>query len=136
MNRRQKMENIIIGTLLESQSGDNYFTECGMLTPDMFLDDTNRQIFCYVSEMNAKGLCDTTPYDIFMEYEARVAGLVARMCELVTNFSFTKLKAQYNEKCFLADAIFQVAIQPTEVKFVDYVNRFIKMVFNYEENRE
>lgn len=135
MNRRQKMENIIIGTLLESQADNNYFTECRMLTPDMFLDKTNREIFGYVSEMNSKGLYETTPFDIFMEYQARVAGMVARMCELVADFSFIKLKAEFNEKCFLADAIFQLKAQPTEVRFEEYVNRFIKMVFNYEKNR-
>lgn len=125
MDRRQKIENIIIGTLLESKGDYNYFDDCRSLTPDMFLDEVNKRIFTLIVEMNMQGKVKTTPCDIFEEYGEKVMDIVPRMCELVTDFSFIHLKVEYNERQYLHNSI-----GLTDVSFTDYVNRFM---INYYE---
>ena len=125
MDRRQKIENIIVGTLLESKGIENYFDDCRNLIPDMFMDEANSRIFMLVSEMNRNGKVKTTPCDLFEEYGEKVADIVPRMCELVNDFSFIHLKAEYNERQY-----WQQSIGPTDVSFTDYVNRFM---INYYE---
>lgn len=125
MDRQQKIENIIIATLLESVGGINYYDECRNCTADMFRDEVNRRIWNLIVEMNAKGLEETNPCDIFNEYGDAVVDILPRMCELVCDFSFIHLKAEYNERQYWMESI-----GPTEVSFTDYVNRFM---INYYE---
>lgn len=125
MDRRQRIENIIIGTLLESKGETNYYDECRVLNADMFMDEVNRRVFLLVAEMNKNGKVCTTPCDIFDEYGEKVADIVPRMCELVIDFSFIHLKAEYNERQYLYGNV-----GPTDVNFTDYVNRFM---INYYE---
>jgi hypothetical protein len=132
MTVRQRVENIIIGTLLESAGADNYYDECTMLTPDMFLDDTNRRVFALVSDMNRNGKTATTLYDVYAEYGDAVADIVPRMAELVCDFSFIHLKTEYNEKRYLANINSPVEYRPTEVKFSTYVNKLIQIHFKDE----
>lgn len=127
MDRRQQLENIIIGTLLESTYERNYFDDVkSLVSQNMFLDETNRRIYGLIWEMNAKGMESTRPSDIFDEYGAKVADICADMCELCTDFSFIHLNTEYREKCFLAGCK-----NRKEVTFDDYVNRFI--VLSYEK---
>ena len=73
MERRQKLEKIIIGTLLESTWRYNYFDDVKcLISEDMFRDEVNRRIFVLIREMNANGKIDTTPADIFAENGAKV----------------------------------------------------------------
>lgn len=125
MDRQQKIENIIIATLMESIGGTNYYDECRNLTADMFRDDVNRRIWNMIVEMNADGLEDTTPCGIFEKYGDAVADIVPMMCELVCDYSFIHLKAEYNERQYWMESI-----GPTDVSFTDYVNRFM---INYYE---
>lgn len=134
MNRRDKLENIIIGTLLESNTERNFFDDgCSVLTSDMFKDDVNRRVFMLISEMNRKGKVNTTPCDIFEEYGEKVADIVPRMCELVTDYSFIYLKTKYNEERYLMNEFYGMEMKYTDVYFGDYVKRFIKVVFENEK---
>lgn len=133
MSRRQQLENIIIGTLLESNEERNYFDDCRFLiSQDMFLDDGNRHIFQIVQEMNGRGRSDTDPCTIFKEYGEAVSDLLGRMVALCVEYSFIHLKTQYNEGRFIASCLMGVEHKPTDVQFSDYVNEFIKRVANEE----
>lgn len=127
MSRRQQLENIIIGTLLESTWRHNYYDDVkSLITADMIEDDFNRRIFVLISEMNAKGMKETTPCDIFREYRAGVIDILPVMCDLCAEFSFIHLNTKYRELCFLNGCKGR-----REVTFNDYVNQFI--VMSYEK---
>ena len=136
MNRRDKLENIIIGTLLESNAERNFYDDCcSVITPDMFNDEVNRRIFVMVSEMNRNGKVNTTPCDIFEEYGNVVVDIMPRMCELVTDYSFIYLKTKYNEEQYILSEYYGIETKYTDVCFGDYVKRFIKAVFENEKER-
>lgn len=136
MERRQQLENIVIGTLLESTEYHNYYDEVkSSVVPEMFQNETNRRIFRLIAEMNAKGKADTTPCDIFNEYGESVVDIAADMCDLCTDFSFIHLKMDYNERHFLASVMFGVEQMKTDVQFEDYVNQFIKFALSDEKSK-
>lgn len=135
MTRREKLENIIIGTLLESREERNYYDDCRSLSADMFQNDTNRRIFGYIMEMNAKGMSDTTPADIFKEYGAEVMDIVPSLSSLCIDYSFIHLKTEYNERNYIASLVYGTKQQRTEVRFEDYVTQFIKLVYDEETKR-
>jgi len=131
ITRQQYLENIIVGTLLESVEGMNYYEETKyMITPDMMQDETNRRIYTYIVDMNAKGMNKTTPCDIFEEYGEVVIDILPRMCELCNEYSFLWLKFDYNERRYLASEVYGVNGRETEVQFSDYVNQYVKMIFD------
>lgn len=131
MSRRQTLENIIIGTLLDL--GADYYGQCkSVITGDMFLDPTNRRIYGLIVEMKGKGMKDTTPYDIYNEYGKSVVDIVPRMCELVAEWSFVYKKMEHNELCWLIGILNGVDLEYTNVSFEDYVNGFVQNVFNDE----
>lgn len=137
MTRRQEVENIIIGTLLSSDSQDNFFESCRCcITEDMFSDEVNRRLFRMVSEMNKAGNPETDPYSILMTYGDEVKDIVYRMCELSCEFSFLHKKTQYNERQFLIWVSYGFKPNYTHVTFDDYVNRFIQLVFSNEKEGE
>ena len=132
---RGRLENIIIGTLLESTADDNYYTDCRCcVTEDMFLDATNRRIYHYVSEMQAGGKSATRPSDIFSVYGAEVVDILQDMIDKVNNYSFLYLKWLINEGSYLYEMNTGVKVKYTNVMFSEYVNAFVKMYF-YEEKR-
>lgn len=125
MERRQKLENIIIGTLLESTWRYNYFDDVKcLISEDMFRDEVNRRIFGLIREMNANGKIDTTPADIFEEYGAKVLDIVTQIVDLCTDYSFIHLNMRYRETCFLSGCQTK-----RNVTFSDYVNQFVMMSY-------
>ena len=133
MNRRDELENIIIGTLLESNTERNYYDDCGtIITADMFLDEKNRRVWKLIEDMNAKGLKETTPCDIYEEYGQEVADIVPWMCELVADYSFVYRKTKYNEISYMMNEFYGVETKYTDVRFEDYVKKFIKTVYEKE----
>lgn len=126
MDRRQQLENIIIGTLLESTWRHNYFDDVKCLVSvDMFRDETNKRIYGLIWEMNSRGMVETTPSDIFAEYGASVVDIAADMCDLCTDYSFIHLNTKYREEQFLKGCKGR-----KEVTFGDYVNQFIIMSYD------
>lgn len=135
MTRREQLENIIIGTLLESNEMRNYFDDCRCLSSDMFLNETNRRIFGYVREMNLKGNVCTDPCSILEEYGEAVVDIAADMCDVCTDYSFIHLKMDYNERHFLSSVAYGIEQTRTDVEFVDYVKQFIKLVYDEDKKR-
>ena len=134
MSRRQQLENIIIGTLLESNDERNYFDDCKCLvSQDMFLNEVNRRIYGLVWEMNAKGMACTDPLSIFNEYGEKVVDICADMIEVCTNYSFIHLKTEYNERRFISSCISGTDYVRTNVQFIDYVKQFVNLVYKDEE---
>ena len=130
MSRRQKLEKIIIGTLLESNSERNYFDECKAIIPEMFTDDVNRRLFTIISEMNAAGKKETDPCSIYKEYDFMVADILPRMLELCTDYSFIHLKMEYNERRYIDSCITGNEYKGTDVQFVDYIKQFLTVVYS------
>lgn len=132
MMKIQHIENIIIGTLLD-YSGDEYWEDvrCN-ITEDMIKDETNKRIFHVISDMHKKGKTMTTPCDLYTEYGFLVEDIVPRMCELANDYSFLALKTQYNSNQYLAQYIYGVQAKYTEIKFKDYVSRYINLLFDEE----
>jgi len=134
MSRRQQLENIIIGTLLESNDERNYFDDCKCLvSQDMFLNEVNRRIYGFVWEMNAKGMACTDPLSIFNEYGEKVMDICADMMEVCTYYSFIHLKTEYNERRFIRSCIAGTDYVRTNVQFIDYVKQFVNLVYKDEE---
>lgn len=134
MSRRQQLENIIIGTLLESNDERNYFDDCKCLvSQDMFLKEVNRRIYGLVWEMNAKGMACTDPLSIFNEYGEKVMDICADMMEVCTHYSFIHLKTEYNERRFIRSCIAGTDYVRTNVQFIDYVKQFVNLVYKDEE---
>lgn len=134
MSRREEIERIIIGTLLSSDSNDNYYLDCKCsITSDMFADKRNQRLFDMVAEMNGEGIEATNPYNIYMKYGDKVNDLLYYMCENATDYSFLHKKVMYNERQWLAYIATGRRPQYTSVNFEDYVNRFITLVFENEQ---
>ena len=133
MTRQQQLENIIIGTLLESTEDKNFFDDCRcVLTADMFINETNRRIYKIVSDMNRNGKAATDPCSIFEEYGEAVADIAADMVELCTDYSFIHLKTQYNEQQFINAALIGEDYKRSNVQFSDYVRQFITNLYSNE----
>lgn len=132
---RQELENIIIGTLLESNDDENYFDECRCsVVPEMFSDEHNRRIFIKIAEMNAKGITTTSPSEILATYGDEVIDLVCDMTDRVNNYSFLYRKAVYNEMRRLKSFYDGSIPKYSDCTFTKYVTGFIKLV--YEEDRK
>lgn len=135
MSRRDYLEKIIIGTLLESDEYKSYFDDCRcVISPEMFRDDVCRRIYGYIVAMNKEGKTDTRPSSILEVYGDEVIDIVADMVELCTDYSFIHLKTEYNEKRYLAHVATGIIYGRTDVQFSDYVTQFIKL--SYESERE
>jgi hypothetical protein len=135
MSRKQEIECIIIGTLLCSTEEDNFFSCCECsVTEGMFADEVNRRIFRMVAEMNAQGMKEVNPLTVYERYGKEVEDICYRMCELSSQYSFLHRKTQYNERQFLLYHGYGYTPHYTEVKFDDYVNRFIQDYY-YDESK-
>ena len=133
MERRQVLERIIIGTLLESNKLRNYYDDCRCcITADMFTDDLCGRIYGIIAEMNAAGKIETDPCSIFDAYGDKVLDIVSDMCELCNDYSFVHKKAQYNKLAHIISEFHGIEPRYTDVQFDAYVNEFIQKVF-YEE---
>lgn len=135
MSRREQIENIIIGTLLNSDNQNNYYENVKFcVTADMFTDDRRKEIFNIVAEMNVKGLTRTWPDAIFDFQEHKTSKeLLAYMVELATDWFFYAKKVEYNERIFWTDSSPHKHF--TNVTFDDYVSRFIKIAFEDDSKR-
>lgn len=135
MSRRANIEKIIIGTLLESKGNENYYDYCSCLVADMFQDATNRRIFELIADMNAMGMKETTPYDILKEYGEKVMDIVCDMVDLCTDYSFIKLKTDYNELRYLENLMLGVNHKGTNVTFIDYIKIFAQLAYSDEREK-
>lgn len=136
MNRRQQLENILIGTLLESTEERNFYLECCcMVTEDMIQDGANTRIYHIIADMNAKGMQDTRPTTIFETYGDSVIDLLPDMTERCANDSIIEKKMQYNKVEYLKAYNEDRAPRYTDVDFTVYVTEFLKFVYEEERGR-
>lgn len=127
MDRRDEIENIIIGTLLNSTADDNYFDNCkSCITPDMFTDDRKSRIFVLVKELNGKGVYDTNPLTLFSTFGQKIYDIIPFAVELSTDWCFFMMKYKYNRKIYYS---FSERKLFTNVSFDNYVSQFIKIAY-------
>lgn len=87
---RDKLEQIIIGTLLNEYGYDKYFQRSkAVLRGELFKDKKNRFIFNTIKEMNEKGMKQTTPFDVVSYAKdnhlrfGNIHNFCCYMCELI-----------------------------------------------------
>lgn len=133
MNKRQRLEKIIIGTLLDIT--DHYDDVRGYITEEMFSDSTCRRIYGLITQMRYEGVGLTDPNSIFKRYGEGVMDIVPIMCELCTDYSFEYMKVRYNEDRFIENEFLGTNHPVTNVEFIDYVREFINLVMEDEKRK-
>lgn len=127
MTRRQEIENIIIGTLLNTFDTD-WLADCSYcITADMFTDERNARIYSAIIEYRKTDDKSIAPYHL-CEFDNKLRPLAGHMVELAVNYYFLANKVNYNERIWLARQIEGKLYRYTDVKFSDYVGRFLEMV--------
>ena len=134
MTKRQRLEKIIIGTLLDISN--HYEDVRGYITEDMFSDSTCRRIYGMIVQMRNEGFALTDPNSIFQRYGEQVTDILTTMCELCTNYSFEYMKIRFNEEAFLCNHLLGTNYPTTNVEFSVYVKEFINLVLEDEKKRE
>lgn len=96
---RDKLEKIVIGTLLNEYGYDKYFQRSNaVLRGELFKDKKNRFIFNTIKEMNEKGMKQTTPYDVAIyatqnnKKYGNLHNFCCYMCELIEYNAMTEFK--------------------------------------------
>lgn len=95
-----KVERIVIGTMLNDFGEDCFFGSCSMsLRKELFSDRRNAFIFDVISRMNAQGLRSTTPYDVLSYVQTNkircgnVQNFVSYMTELACeSYAFSSFR--------------------------------------------
>jgi hypothetical protein len=63
---RNKIEMIILGTMLNDMGGDNFMQSCRLsLRKELFADKKNAFVFMLLDNMYQDGIKSTTPSDVF-----------------------------------------------------------------------
>lgn len=124
MSRLQEIENIIIGTLLNSFDID-WFAECSFcITSDMFKDDRNSKIYSSICEFRKAGNIEITPLGLY-NFDNSLSPLIGHMITLASDFYFLVKKSNYNEGVRLARRFEGKQYRYTDVSFKDYVTKFL-----------
>lgn len=126
MNRREQIESIIVGTLLNSDETANYFADVkSVISSDMFVDSRRGRIYNIVAEMNAKGIATVCPYSIYEYLKCVIdAPILVYMTELAADWHFLAKKVEYNEWIWMTGQK-----RYTNVMFNDYIKRFVQLVY-------
>lgn len=127
MTRRQEIENIIIGTLLSTFDTDWFADCCYCITADMFVDERNAKIYSAICEYRKTSDKIITPYHL-CSFDKNILPLAGYMVELAVDYYFLANKVNYNERVWLARQIEGKLYRYTDVKFSDYVGKFLEMV--------
>lgn len=133
MTKRQRLEKIIIGTLLDYNT---HYDVCrSSVTKDMFSDKVLERIYTIIQQMHNEGAEFTDPYSIYERYGDEVADIVGEMCALCQEYSFEIMKIRHNERLWLAHQIYGVDKMQADVSFEYYVSEFVKEVFEDEKRK-
>lgn len=132
MSRREQIENIVIGTLLNDNAEDNFFVSCKYcITPDMFKNPQNRALFCVIRDFRAKD--DKQPtLEKLSEYTQNFGGLTQRMIDLSIDWHFLIKKIHYNNAQLYAYWFEGKRPCLTYVSFEDYVSRLVELSIKNE----
>lgn len=133
MTTRQRLERIIIGTLLDNNS--HYDDVRGYITEKDFSDDTCRRLFGLIVQMRDDGAEVTDPNSIFKRYGESVTDMMPVMCQICTEYSFEYMKMRYNERQFMDSQLLCCSYSVANVEFIDYVKRFINIVMKDEKRK-
>lgn len=134
MERRQQIERIIIGTLLNACGNDDTFSSVkDCITPAMFSDERLGKIFALISSLKQKGFERTTPYELFVEKKDEILDILPFILELSIDYDFYVMKYEYNRNVYYTDKNERKRF--TYVNFDDYVTRFINLVYEDEPKR-
>lgn len=127
MTRSQEIENIIVGTLLNSFETDDWYRDCAIcITADMFEDSRNAKIYSTITTMYKAGIKVITPLNIFEFGDDETKSSVDYIVELATNYHYLVKKCYYNESVWIERTINGKRYRYTEVKFSDYVAKFVQ----------
>lgn len=127
MTRRQEIENIIIGTLLNTFDTD-WFADCRYcITTDMFSDERNAKIYSAICEYRKASDKVITPYHL-CSYDKNLLPLTAYMTGLAIDYYFLVKKVCYNNNVWRSRHSTGKLYRYTDVKFSDYVGKFLEMV--------
>ena len=133
MTKRQRLEKIIIGTLLDYNTHFDVFRSS--VTKDMFIDKVLERIYTLIQQMHNEGAKFTDPYSIYERYGDEVADIVGEMCALCQEYSCEIMKIRHNERLWLAHQIYGVDKMQADVSFEYYVSEFVKEVFEDEKRK-
>ena len=138
MDRRTQIERLIIGTLLNSTGNEEYFLSCrSCITADMFSDDRNARLYSLIRDMNINGIRSTTPYDVADHCRkggVDISDILSYMVEISIDSHFEMKKYEYNRDVYHCDA--SRTPRYTRVRFEDYINRFMQLVFSNARSEE
>lgn len=126
MDRREQIESIIIGTLLNSDDKKNYYPDVkSVVSSDMFTDSRRGDIYDIIVEMNSKGLVRTWPDAIYEYLNHDIdKDFLAYIVELASEWYFLAKKVEYNEWIWMTGQK-----RYTNVTFNDYVKRFVELAY-------
>lgn len=128
MDRRDTIESIVIGSLLNDYDGE-YFHSCkAIIMPEMFRNGKYGEWYQMISDMRHDGYQDTTPLDL-MEFNGwkTINDDVTAMLEVSREYDFLTKKTLYNESIKLNPELTHKPL--TNTTFDDYVNRFIQLAY-------
>lgn len=129
MTRKQEIENIIIGTLLNTFETD-WFADCSYcIMADMFVDKRNAGIYSAIVEYRKDGDKSITPYHL-CKFDNVLLSLAGYMTELSVDYYFLAKKVFYNESVWVSRQIEGKRYRYTDVTFMDYVTKFLEMVIS------
>lgn len=128
MDRRDTIESIVIGSLLNDFDGE-YFHSCkAIIMAEMFRNGKYGEWYQMISDMRHDGYQDTTPLDL-MEFNGwkTINDDVTAMLEVSREYDFLTKKTLYNESIKLNQGLTHKPL--TYTTFDDYVNRFIQLAY-------
>lgn len=129
MTHRQEIENIIIGTLLNTFDTD-WFADCSYcITADMFTDERNAAIYSAIIEYRKTDDKSITPYHL-CKFNKDMTQFAVYMAELSLDYYFLVKKVRYNERVWITRSISGVRCRYTDIKFSDYVAKFLENVIS------
>ena len=96
---RDKVEQIVIGTLLNEYGDDGFFEGSRVvLRKELFNERRNAFIFEVIVRMTNDGLKQTTPYDVFVYCNengiryGNMTNFCVYMCDVSVNYAFNGFK--------------------------------------------
>ena len=128
MDRRDEIESIIIGSLLNDFDGEHFHACKSVIMPEMFRNKNYGKWYQMISDMHHDGYEDTTPLDI-MQFNGwnTINDEVTDMMNVALEYDFLTRKTLYNESIKLDPKLVPKLL--TTVTFDAYVNRFIQLVY-------
>ena len=128
MDKRERLERIILGTLLRDSDLEHYPSCKYCITEEMFDSDIHKDIYALITNA-AKFGGKSSLYDLFVLYPDKVSDLCPYIANLTIFEDFEVKKMNYNEEQWLKSLTDGVTPNYSSVVFDDYVSEFIKCVF-------